>query len=261
MKEFDFKKEFSSDSFNIIAGPCAVENYDLLYRTAAFLKELGIKFLRGGTSKLRTSPHSFQGLGDEAINYLNQIAGELGLYSVSEITDVRDIEVFSKKIDIILVGTRNMYNYPLLSEIGKTGKPVILKRGMSATIEEWLLAAEYIAVEGNKQIIMCERGIRTFEASTRNTLDLSAVSIVKKKCTYPVIVDPSHASGLAELVPSLSLASTAGGADGLIIELHPYPERALSDAQQMLDFNKFAELYEQIISLKSFLREKNTCQK
>lgn len=252
---------FTENSFQFIAGPCAIESFDSLYQTASFLKELGISMIRGGSSKLRTSPHSFQGLGNEAISYLKQVADDLNMLTVSEITDVRDLDVFNEKVDIILVGTRNMYNYPLLSELGKTDKAIILKRGMSATIEEWLLASEYIAMEGNKNIILCERGIRTFETATRNTLDISAVPLIKKVSNFPVIVDPSHASGLAELVPALSMAATASGANGLIIELHPYPEKALSDAQQMLNFKEFKDLHDKVSALCHFLGKKITCQK
>ncbi len=241
------------NQFEIIAGPCAIEDYDSLYRTAKFVKSLGVNYLRGGAFKLRTSPNSFQGLGIEAINFLSDICSDLSLFSVSEITDINDIDLFNDKIDVLLVGTRNMYNYPLLKEIGKSKKAVILKRGMSATLEEWLKAAEYISNEGNNSIVLCERGIRTFESHTRNTLDLSAVPAIKTLSNYPIFVDPSHATGNAMYVPSMAKAACASGANGLIIEIHENPENALSDAKQMLSFESFDLLNKQIKKIKSAL--------
>ena len=244
---------FNQDHFHIIAGPCAIEDYDSLYNTAKFLKDSGLSILRGGSFKMRTSPNSFQGLGLEALKYLKMIGLELNMITVSEITDLRDLDLMMEHIDIILVGTRNMYNYPLLSLLGKTNKPVILKRGMNATIDEWLLAAQYIEQNGNKNIILCERGIRTFETKTRNTLDLSAIPIIHELCDYPIIADPSHATGKSSLVPSMALASLSSGADGLIIEIHPDPKHALSDSMQMLNFQQFTTLLNKINQLVSII--------
>lgn len=244
---------FGTDHFQVIAGPCAIENYDCLLETAVFLKSIGVRILRGGSFKLRTSPDSFQGLGIEALEHLKKVGDATGMITVSEITDPRDIELMRDYVDIFLVGTRNMYNYPLLSLLGQTDKPVILKRGMNATLDEWILAAKYIEQNGNMNVILCERGIRTFEPKTRNTLDLSAVPILHELTDYPVIVDPSHATGKASLVPSMAMAATAAGADGLMIEIHPDPKHALSDAMQMLNFQQFKKLYERIGILKSVL--------
>lgn len=241
------------NQFEIIAGPCAVEDYDSLYLIAEFLKSLGINYLRGGSFKLRTSPNSFQGLGVEAINYIHEICSNLNLFSVSEITNINEIDSFYDKIDILLVGTRNMYNYPLLKEIGKSKKTVILKRGMSATIDEWLMAAEYISNEGNQSIILCERGIRTFETHTRNTLDLSAVPVVQSLSKFPIFVDPSHATGNSNFVPSMAKAACAAGANGLIVEIHNNPQSALSDSKQMLSFESFKQLLSDINRIKSVL--------
>lgn len=241
------------NNFNVIAGPCAIESYDSLYQIASFLKSLGVLMIRGGSFKLRTSPDSFQGLGYEAIRYLADICKSLNLYSVTEVVELKEIQSVFQDVDILLVGTRNMYNYPLLKELSHCQKPVILKRAMSATIEEWLMAAEYLKMNGNEQIVLCERGIRTFETQTRNTLDLSAVPIIKHLSDYPIIVDPSHATGNSIYVPSMSMAATAAGADGLIIEVHNDPKNALSDANQMLDFETFSQLYQSLNKLKTCL--------
>ncbi|CCJ33393.1 3-deoxy-7-phosphoheptulonate synthase [Caloramator australicus] len=232
----------------IIAGPCSVENYDIMDKTVKFLKELGIEYIRGGAFKPRTSPYSFQGLGMEGIEILEDMKKKYGVKIVSEILDIRDLEEMIDSIDIIQVGSRNMYNYPLLKELGRIKKPILLKRGISATIDEWLNAAEYIALEGNTDIILCERGIRTFENYTRNTLDLNCVPVVKQRTNLAIIVDPSHGTGRRELVKPLSLAAIAAGADGLLIEVHPDPDNALSDGFQSLNFEEFKDTYNKVIS-------------
>jgi len=233
----------------IIAGPCSVENYEIMDKTVKFLKELGIEFIRGGVFKPRTSPYSFQGLGLEGIDILKDIKHKYSVKIVSEVLDVRDLEDMFDVVDVIQVGSRNMYNYPLLKELGKINKTVLLKRGISATIEEWLNAAEYIALEGNRDIILCERGIRTFETYTRNTLDLNCIPVVKQNTSLRIIVDPSHGTGRRELVKPLSLAAIAVGADGLLIEVHPEPQKALSDGFQSVDFNEFKEIYTKVLDV------------
>lgn len=258
LKKISEKKRNSIDKPLIIAGPCSVEDYKLMEETATFLNELGIEYIRGGAFKPRTSPYSFQGLGNEGLRILSDIKKHYGLKVVSELMDVRDIDEVCAVVDIIQIGSRNMYNYPLLREVGKTKKKVILKRGMSATINEWLNAAEYIAAEGNDDIILCERGIRTFESYTRNTLDLNCVPIIKNKTNLNIIVDPSHGTGKHELVKPMSLAAIAAGAEGLIIEIHPNPKRALSDACQSLNFEDFRLLYKEVMDIYNCLNKKKT---
>jgi len=226
----------------IIAGPCAVESEEQLFETARAVKKSGAKILRGGAFKPRSSPYSFQGLGEEGLKLLSDIRKETGLPVVTEVMDTRQIELVSGYADMLQIGSRNMHNYPLLKEAGMCRKPVLLKRGMMATIEEFLLAAEYILHQGNDQIILCERGIRTFETSTRNTLDLSAVPMLKRVSHLPVIVDPSHGTGLRWMVPAMAKAAVAAGADGLIIEVHYNPEKALCDGQQSLSLDEFTRL-------------------
>lgn len=218
----------------IIAGPCSVEEYETMLHIALKLKEIGVHMLRGGAFKPRTSPYDFQGLEYEGLRILQAAGREAGLPVITEIMDTRDVEGSLEFTDVIQIGSRNMYNYSLLKEVGNTGKPVLLKRGISATIKEWINAAEYVMKQGNQQIIMCERGIRTFEDYTRNTLDLNAVAVLKQKYRLPVIVDPSHGTGRRELVPRMSLAAIASGADGLMIECHTSPDCALSDARQTI---------------------------
>jgi 3-deoxy-7-phosphoheptulonate synthase len=230
----------------IIAGPCAVENRELMLELIPELKDMGVQMLRGGAFKPRTSPYSFQGLGEEGLYILREAGRSVGLPVVTELLDVRDYELVYQYADIIQIGSRNMQNYGLLQEVGRSDKPVLLKRGLSATIEEWLLAAEYIMSEGNRQVILCERGIRTFENYTRNTLDINAVAVVKQLSHLPVIVDPSHATGRRELVAPASKAAVAAGADGLIIEVHPDPGKALSDGQQSLYPQQLARLIKNI---------------
>jgi 3-deoxy-7-phosphoheptulonate synthase len=226
----------------IIAGPCAVESREQLFETARSVSTYGAKILRGGAFKPRSSPYNFQGLGEEGLKLLAEISRETGQAVVTEVMDTRQIELVSQYTDILQVGSRNMQNYPLLKEAGMSRKPVLLKRGMMATIEEFLLAAEYILNQGNDKVILCERGIRTFETSTRNTLDLSAVPMLKQLTHLPVIVDPSHGCGLRWMVPSLAKAAIAAGADGLIMEVHYKPETALCDGQQSLSLDEFSLL-------------------
>ncbi|MDD5165976.1 MAG: 3-deoxy-7-phosphoheptulonate synthase [Candidatus Omnitrophica bacterium] len=233
----------------IMAGPCTVENLDMLYEIAKETKKAGANVLRGGAFKPRTSPYSFQGLGEDGLKYLNKVGTELGLLTVSEVMDTRDVELVAKYIDILQIGARNMQNFNLLKEVGSTQKPVLLKRGMSSTIKELLMSAEYILAAGNFNVVLCERGIRTFEDATRNTLDVSAVPIVKQLSHLPIIIDPSHAAGKWGLVPSLSKAAVAAGADGLIIEVHNHPEEAVSDGAQSLLPSNFSQLMNELRSL------------
>ena len=218
----------------VMAGPCAVENIDLLYEIAREVKKSGASILRGGAFKPRTSPYSFQGIGEEGLKMLNQVGKELGLVTISEVMDTRDVELVAKYVDILQIGARNMQNFNLLKEVGLTKKPVLLKRGLSSTIKELLMSAEYIASGGNFNVLLCERGIRTFEEYTRNTLDISAIPASKELSHLPIVVDPSHAAGKWGLVPALSKAAVAAGADGLIIEVHSRPEEAFSDGAQSL---------------------------
>lgn len=240
----DFNTQIFQDKPLIIAGPCSVEDYDTMDKIAMELKEINVEYLRGGAFKPRTSPYSFQGLKDEGIDILKNIKQKYGLKIVSEVLDVRDVEYMLDVVDVLQIGTRNMYNYPLLKEVGQTKKTVLLKRAFSATIEEWLNAAEYIALEGNNDIILCERGIRTFETYTRNTLDLNAIPVIKQKTKLKVIVDPSHGTGRRELVRPMSRAAIAAGADGLIIETHINPNNAYSDAEQTIDIRELKQVIE-----------------
>jgi len=226
----------------VIAGPCAVESREQLFETARAVKDGGARILRGGAFKPRSSPYNFQGLGEEGLKLLAEIRKETGLPVVTEVMDTRQVELVTGYTDMLQVGSRNMQNYPLLKEVGMSRKPVLLKRGMMATIEEFLLAAEYILNQGNEQVILCERGIRTFETSTRNTLDLSAVPMLKSLSHLPVIVDPSHGTGLRWMVPAMAKAAVAVGADGLIMEVHYKPEEAICDGYQSLSLNEFAQL-------------------
>lgn len=230
----------------LMAGPCAVESREQMRTAAKGVKAAGGKVLRGGVYKPRTSPYSFQGLGEEGVEYLAEAAAEYGLLTVTEVMDERGLDVLVDKVDILQVGSRNMQNFHLLKLLGEIDKPVILKRGLAATVEEWLSAAEYILAGGNSQVILCERGIRTFEPSTRNTLDLSAVSLVRELSHLPVIVDPSHAAGRVDLIPSLAKAAVACGADGLLIEVHPNPPEAQSDGIQSLTPEQFGQLSEEL---------------
>lgn len=234
--------EFGGSEIIVIAGPCAVESREQLFETARSVKGAGAKVLRGGAFKPRSSPYNFQGLGEEGLKMLSEIRSETGIPVVTEVMDTRQVELVSKYADMLQVGSRNMQNYPLLKEVGHSRLPILLKRGMMATIEEFLLAAEYILNQGNEQVVLCERGIRTFETSTRNTLDLSAIPMLKRLSHLPVIVDPSHGTGIRWMVPSMSKAAIAVGADGLIIEVHYKPEEALCDGYQSLSLDEFGDL-------------------
>ncbi len=230
----------------VMAGPCAVESLEQLREAASAVKACGAKFLRGGAFKPRTSPYDFQGLGEEGLKLLRKVADEFDLRVVTEIVDKDDIETFCKYADILQVGARNMQNFQMLKALGKCAKPILLKRGLSATISEWLNAAEYIMSGGNEQVIFCERGIRTYETFTRNTLDLSAVAAVKELSHLPIVVDPSHGTGRWKMVAPMARAALAAGADGLIIEVHPHPEKALSDGDQSLTPEAFSELMQSL---------------
>lgn len=240
------KVQIGGPRFTVIAGPCSIESEAQFSQTAEAVKNSGASILRGGIWKMRTSQKSFQGLGQEAFEFIKKVKTHAQMPLVSEVTDVRQIEEIAELVDAYQVGARNMHNYSLLKELGRQPKPVLLKRNFSAFIDEWLKAADYILAGGNNQVILCERGIRTFETATRNTLDLNAVVYAKKHSSLPVIVDPSHAVGISELVPQLCYASAAAGADGLIIEVHPNPAQALSDGQQALDFATFDTTVKQV---------------
>ena len=230
------------DEFVIMSGPCSVESEEQILQTAHAIKKAGAQILRGGAYKPRTSPYAFQGLEERGLQLMKEAKDATGLSIVCEVTSLEAIESAVKYVDMLQIGTRNMQNFYLLKEAGKTGLPILLKRGMAATIDEWLNAAEYIMAEGNPNVVLCERGIRTFETATRNTLDLSAIPVIKQKSHLPIIVDPSHATGVRDYVAPLSKASLAAGADGLMIETHPDPKTALSDGPQSLTFDQFEEL-------------------
>ncbi len=235
-------RDIGGKKIHVMAGPCSVESRDQVLESAIPVKEAGATFLRGGAFKPRSSPYSFQGLGEEGLDYLAQARKVTGLAIITEVLDPRDLELVARYTDVLQIGARNMQNFKLLTEVGKLKLPVMLKRGLSATIQEFLLSAEYIAAEGNRNIILCERGIRTYETETRNTLDLSAVPVLKQLSHLPVFVDPSHGTGRWDLVAPMALAGVAAGADGLLIEVHSHPETALSDGPQSLKPKKFAAL-------------------
>ena len=232
--------------FMTIAGPCTVESREVLLDSAQTVKEAGAQVLRGGAYKPRTSPYSFQGLGDAGLRLLREAKEETGMPVCTELMDVRDIEPVLEVADVVQIGARNMQNYTLLTEVGRSGRPVLLKRGASATLEELLLAAEYVLRQGNEDVILCERGIRTFETSYRYTLDLLAVPVLKELTHLPVVVDPSHAAGRRDLVLPMSLAAAAAGADGVIVEIHPEPEAAICDGPQAVRAEAFAEYLRQL---------------
>lgn len=237
---------FGDKYTGLIAGPCAVESYDQMDETAQELAESNVKILRGGAFKPRTSPYAFQGLGEEGLKILRSVADNHSMAVTSEIMDVSQLDLFMKYVDILQIGARNMQNFNLLKEIGKIHKSVILKRGLASTFEEWLMSAEYIMAGGNGQVILCERGIRTFESYTRNTLDLSAIPVIKKLSHLPIIVDPSHGTGLRDKVEPMSRAAVAAGCDGLIIEVHHCPDCAMCDGAQSLYPWQYDLLYKQI---------------
>lgn len=238
----------------MIAGPCTVETYDQMDATAEKLSKAGVKVLRGGAFKPRTSPYAFQGLGEEGLKIMREVADKYDMLVTSEVMEVNQIPMFLEYVDILQVGARNMQNFNLLKSLGEIRKPVLLKRGLSATIEEWLMSAEYIMAGGNREVILCERGIRTFEHITRNTLDISAIPVVQKISHLPVVVDPSHATGLRDKVAPMSMASIAAGADGLIIEVHNSPETAICDGAQSLYPEQFADLFEELKALANLLK-------
>ncbi len=241
------------NSLAMIAGPCAIESEERLYEIAQAVKAAGANILRGGAFKPRTSPYSFQGLGEEGLKILRRVGDAVGMPVVTEVMDPRQVELVDRYTDIFQIGARNMQNFNLLSEVGKTQRPVMLKRGMSATVVDLLMSAEYILAAGNKQVILCERGIKSFDPSTRNLLDLAMVPNVKGTSHLPVIVDPSHATGRPDLIPSMALAAVAAGADGVHIEVHTCPEEALSDGQQALLPDAYAEVMGQIRDIAELL--------
>jgi 3-deoxy-7-phosphoheptulonate synthase len=245
-------RKIGGDHFALIAGPCTVESREQTLQTAHAVKDAGATLLRGGAYKPRTSPYAFQGLGQEGLRLLAEAKAETGLPIVTELMDMRDIDAVLEVADVVQIGARNMQNYPLLSEVGRSGRPTLLKRGLSSTLDELLMAAEYILKEGNPNVMLCERGIRTFETAYRFTLDLMAVPVLKELTHLPVIVDPSHAAGRRELVRPLSLAAAAAGADGIIVEVHPNPDEAICDGPQALradDFAEYAAAVEQAAAL------------
>ncbi len=245
------------DQLQVIAGPCSIESQDQFYKIAESLKKMGVGLLRGGLYKLRTRPDTFQGHGKVAYPWAVEVKKHLGMGFVSEITDPRQIQEMSDVVDCFQVGARNMYNYDLLKELGRQKIPVLLKRAFSATIDEWLYASEYLEKGGNQSVLLCERGIRTFETKTRNTLDVNAISYAKQFCKYPILSDPSHGTGRADLVEQASLASIAAGADGLLIEVHNDPNQALSDKDQALDLNQFKIVFDKSQKLYNFLKTVN----
>lgn len=244
--EFENGVKIGGKKIHVMAGPCAIESKELLIQIAEDVKTAGASFIRGGAFKPRTSPYTFQGLGEEGLKYLSEAKKKTGLLVITEVMDPRDIELILPYTDIIQIGTRNMQNFRLLTEVGGYDKPVLLKRGLSATIKEFLMSAEYIMAKGNTKVMLCERGIRTFETYTRNTLDLSAIPVIKKLSHLPVIVDPSHGVGKWDLVAPMAKAAVAAGADGLIIEVHPNPEEAFSDGEQSLKPKAFKELMKEL---------------
>ncbi len=238
--------EIGGNKVVLIAGPCSIENEDQIFRMAKVVKDAGGRILRGGAFKPRTSPYSFQGLGEEGLKLIRAAADENDMLVISEVMQIDHIELMEPFVDIYQVGARNMQNFSLIKELGKTTKPVMLKRGIAATIEEWLMSAEYILSSGNRDVFLCERGIRTFEQYTRNTFDLSAIPVVHKKSHLPIIGDPSHATGLRDQVPPMARAAVAAGADGLMIEIHDDPENALSDGPQALLPSSFTKLVDEL---------------
>ncbi|GAB4435628.1 MAG: 3-deoxy-7-phosphoheptulonate synthase [bacterium] len=250
----DSVKIGGKSSFLVIAGPCALESEEQVFKTATFLKKLGVNVLRGGAYKPRTSPHSFQGLREKGLEILSKVREKTGILTVTEIMNTEHLDIVCQHVDILQIGARNMQNFDLLKGVGRTKKPVILKRGLSATVEEWLASAEYILLEGNPNVILCERGIRTFETATRNTSDLAIIPLVKSLSHLPVIFDPSHATGKRELVPPMALASVMVGAHGLMVEVHPEPEKALSDGPQSLNFKEFEKLFVKMKNLVEYLK-------
>lgn len=234
--------EIGNGTFAVMAGPCSIESEEQIFETAAAVAQSGANILRGGAFKPRTSPYDFQGLGELGLQYMQKAAKAHGLLSVSELMDPHDLDVVAEHVDIIQIGARNMQNFSLLKQVGKAGKPILLKRGLSATYMDFLMAAEYILQTGNPNVILCERGIRTFETYARNTLDIAAVPILKELCHLPVIIDPSHGTGIRQMVAPMAYAAIAAGADGIMVEVHPTPDKALSDAKQTISPAMFSEM-------------------
>ena len=241
-------------SLTMMAGPCSVESRDMLFETADAVKAAGATILRGGAFKPRTSPYSFQGLGVQGLRYLAEARERTGLPVITEVMEPNQVDIVAEYADILQIGTRNMQNYSLLRDVGRVARPVMLKRGYGATVEEWLMAAEYIVSSGNPNVILCERGIRTFETFTRNTMDLAAVPVINHLTQLPVIIDPSHATGKRWLVKPLALGGVAVGADGIMVEVHPHPDDALSDAEQQLDFEGFREMMAAVLPVHEQVR-------
>jgi 3-deoxy-7-phosphoheptulonate synthase len=233
-------------TFTLIAGPCSVENEDLILRTAEFLRGQGVRLMRAGAYKPRTSPYAFQGLGQEGLDILDKVRRRTGVGIVTELMDTESADAVEAVADVIQIGTRNMQNFSLLRRVSRSAKPVLLKRGMAATLEEWLMAAEYVMAGGNYNVVLCERGVRTFSDHSRNTLDLSVIPPARQLSHLPILVDPSHGTGKRDFVPPMALAALAAGADGLLIEIHPEPDRALSDGAQSLDFAGFTKVMESL---------------
>jgi 3-deoxy-7-phosphoheptulonate synthase len=236
-----------------VAGPCSVESEELILRTAEFLVSNGVRLMRAGAYKPRTSPYSFQGLGQKGLDILTKARHQTGIGIVTEVMDTDSVDAIEHAADIIQIGTRNMQNFSLLKRVSRTTKPVLLKRGMAATLEEWLMAAEYVMAGGNQRVILCERGVRTFSDHSRNTLDLSVIPPAKKLCHLPIVVDPSHGTGHRDYVLPMSLAALAAGADGLLIEVHPDPPRAMSDGMQSLDYAQFDTLLAKVRQLSTVI--------
>ncbi|HKJ80841.1 MAG TPA: 3-deoxy-7-phosphoheptulonate synthase [Ignavibacteriaceae bacterium] len=245
-----------SDEVIVMAGPCSVENEEQIFKLAEIVSKAGAKILRGGAFKPRTSPYSFQGMGEEGLKLMRKAADKHGLLVITEVMETSHIDLIESYTDILQVGARNMQNFPLLRDLGKTTKPIMLKRGMSATVEELLMSAEYILASGNQEVMLCERGIRTFETYTRNTFDLSAIPVIHKRSHLPIIADPSHATGLRDKVIPMARAAVAAGADGLMVEVHHEPEKALSDGPQALLPEQFTELMEQVKAIAEVIGRK-----
>ncbi|HNW82679.1 MAG TPA: bifunctional 3-deoxy-7-phosphoheptulonate synthase/chorismate mutase [bacterium] len=245
------------EGLSFISGPCSVESFDSLDRIALFLSDLGVKILRGGTYKLRTSPYSFQGLGEEGLKILREVSDKYNMKCISEIVDVRNLDLFMKYTDIIQVGARNMMNFSLLKELGRVDKPILLKRSLSAKVDDFLLSAEYLVSEGNENVILCERGIQSFDDTTRSTVNIASIPLIKGLSHLPLVFDPSHSIGIAKLVPVVSEAAVVLGVDGLMIETHYNPTSALSDGYQTLSLQSFEKLYSRIKKLSAFVNERD----
>lgn len=248
------KHVIGKDSFTVMAGPCSVESEAQIHQTAKLVAAAGANILRGGAFKPRTSPYDFQGLGEIGLRYLAEAAKQNNLLCVSEVMDTQDIELLARYVDILQIGARNMQNFSLLKQVGKVDKPILLKRGMSATYNDFLMAAEYILQTGNDQVILCERGIRTFETHARNTLDIAAIPILRELSHLPVIIDPSHGTGIRQVVPAMAYASLAAGSDGIMVEVHPEPDKALSDAKQTISTETFADMMDQLKKIASVMQ-------